>query len=170
MVGVMDIERPNERGWLNQMRYERTQKALQELHGVELSQGAINRIMERAGRAADEALAPIKKAICHSAVVNSDETGVRVAGRTWWQWVFCTATAVLHLIKPSRSAAVIEAVLTDIHRKVTNGFRSQWGAEAYAALAFVIDTAKLQRRSPFESIQQLFSPPALPIPAHTSCM
>ena len=38
------------------LSYERTQKALQELHGVELSQGAINRMMARAGRAASQEL------------------------------------------------------------------------------------------------------------------
>lgn len=279
------------------MSYDRTQKALQDLHGVELSQGAINRMMGRAGRAALEALKPIEAAVRQSAVVNSDETGARVAGRTWWHWVFCTLTAVLHIIKPSRAAAVIDTVMADsqvevwgsdclpaqlkadrphrqlclahqnrdlqrvidqypqgwwaravqilfraaislhhlrdqlsaqqfqahrnrlellcdwlltrsppqaealklhkrylkhrqhlfvfldrtdveptnnvaeralrpavIHRKVTGGFRSQWGAEAYVALASVIDTAKLTGRSPFEAIQQLFPQPAFPIP------
>jgi transposase len=57
-----------------------------------------------------------------------------------------------------------------IHRKVTGGFRSQWGAEAYVALASVIDTAKLQGQSPFEAIQQLFPQPAFPIPVQPSCM
>jgi transposase len=285
------------------MSYERTQKALQDLHGVELSQGAINRMMGRVGRAAQAALKPIEAAVRHSAVVNSDETGVRVAGRTWWHWVFCTLTAVLHVIKPSRAAAVIDTVMADsqvevwgsdclpaqlkadrphrqlclahqnrnlqrvidqypqgwwaravqtlfraaislhhlrdqlsvqqfqahrnrleqlsdwlltrsppqaealklhkrylkhrqhlfvflyrtdleptnnvaeralrpavIHRKVTNGFRSQWGADAYVALASVIDTAKLQGHSPFDAIQQLFPQPAFPIPLQPSCM
>ena len=280
------------------MSYERTQKALQDLHGVELSQGAINRMMARAGRAANTELKAIEAAVRHSAVVNSDETGARVAGRTWWHWVFCTLTAVLHVIKPSRASTVIETVMADsqvevwgsdclpaqlkadrsqrqlclahqnrdlqglidqhplswwasalqtlfraaialhhrreqlsaqhfqaqrqrleqlcdwllrrsppqsqalklhkrylkhrqhlfvflyrtdveptnnvaeralrpavIHRKVTGGFRSQWGAEAYVALASVIDTAKLQGLSPFQAIQQLFPPPAFPIPA-----
>ena len=31
-----------------------------------------------------------------------------------------------------------------IHRKVTGGFRSAWGAHAYAALVSVIDTAQLR--------------------------
>lgn len=285
------------------MSYERTQKALQDLHGVELSQGAINRMMARAGRAAHEALKPIEAAVRQSAVVNSDETGARVAGRTWWHWVFCTLTAVLHVIKPSRASTVIDTVMADsqvevwgsdclpaqlkadrpqrqlclahqdrdlqrvvehypdswwaqamqilfraaislhhlrdqlsaqqfqahrnrlehlcdwlltrsppqsealklrkrylkhrqhlfvflyrtdveptnnvaeralrpavIHRKVTGGFRSQWGAEAYVALASVIDTAKLQGHSPFETILQLFPQPAFPIPVQQSCM
>lgn len=285
------------------MSYERTQKTLHDLHGVELTQGAINRMMGRAGRAANHRLEPIKAAVQGSAVVNSDETGARVAGRTWWHWVFCTLTAVLHLIKPSRASTVIDQVMTNskvevwgsdclpaqlkadvpqrqlclahqirdlqrvidqypdswwatamqtlfraaiglhhrryplpahqfqayqarferlcdgllkrsppqaealklrnrylkhrphlfvflyrtdveptnnvaeralrpavIHRKVTGGFRSQWGAEAYAALASVIDTAKLQGLSPFEAIQHLFPQPALPVPVHRSCM
>jgi ribosomal protein L34 len=33
-----------------------------------------------------------------------------------------------------------------IHRKVTHGFRSEWGAKAYAALQSVIATAKLKGR------------------------
>jgi transposase len=50
-----------------------------------------------------------------------------------------------------------------IHRKVTNGFRSAWGARAYAALASVIDTAELAGQNAFAAIQSLFGPPALPL-------
>jgi transposase len=34
-----------------------------------------------------------------------------------------------------------------VHRKVICGFRSEWGAHAYAALASVIDTTKLRGHS-----------------------
>jgi transposase len=51
-----------------------------------------------------------------------------------------------------------------IHRHVTNGFRSQWGADAYAALLSIMDTAKLQGRSPFLAILDMMGPPALPLP------
>ena len=50
-----------------------------------------------------------------------------------------------------------------IHRKVTNGFRSQWGADAYAALLSITDTAKLHGRSPLLAILDLMGPPALPL-------
>ena len=52
-----------------------------------------------------------------------------------------------------------------IHRHVTNGFRSQWGADAYAALLSIMDTAKLQGRNPFLAILDMMGPPALPLPA-----
>ena len=51
-----------------------------------------------------------------------------------------------------------------VHRKVLGGFRSQWGAEAYAALASVIDTAAVKGTQAFEALQTLLGPPALPLP------
>jgi len=48
-----------------------------------------------------------------------------------------------------------------VHRKVTGGFRSRWGAQAYAALASVIDTAKLRRQSVFQRLVQLMGKPVL---------
>ena len=50
-----------------------------------------------------------------------------------------------------------------IHRKVTGGFRSQWGADAYAALASVIDTAALKGVNAFDALQSLIGKPALPL-------
>jgi hypothetical protein len=50
-----------------------------------------------------------------------------------------------------------------VHRKVTGGFRSAWGAKTYAALASVIDTATLKGLSAFEAIQPLMGTPALPL-------
>ena len=39
-----------------------------------------------------------------------------------------------------------------IFRKVTNGFRCEWGAEIYAAFRSVVSTAKANRASVFEAI------------------
>jgi transposase len=52
-----------------------------------------------------------------------------------------------------------------IHRKVTNGFRSQWGAHAYAALATIIETAKLHGRNVFDTLVPLMGAPVLPLVA-----
>jgi len=279
------------------MSYERTQATMLNLHRVEISQGGIDQVMQRAGQAALTEVEPIQAAVRQSGVVNSDETGARVNGRTWWHWVFCTMTAVLHVVQPSRAAQVIREVMgevevavwgsdclpaqlkakakrhqlclahqlrnlqavvdrypalwwakamqtlfraaihlhhqraelppeqfqnrvarleqlcewllkrqlsqpealklqrrylkhrhslfvflyrTDVpptnnvseralrpsvvHRKVTGGFRSEWGANTYAALASVIDTAALKGVSAFAAIQPLMGTPALPLP------
>lgn len=49
-----------------------------------------------------------------------------------------------------------------IHRKVTGGFRSLWGAQAYAAVASVIDTAKLHDQNVFDVLVHLMGKPVLP--------
>jgi transposase len=49
-----------------------------------------------------------------------------------------------------------------IHRKVTSGFRSDWGAQAYAALVTVLNTAKRNRQSPFQKLIQILGSPVLP--------
>jgi transposase len=41
-----------------------------------------------------------------------------------------------------------------IFRKVTNGFRSQWGAETYAAFRSVVSTAKANRRAVLDALRQ----------------
>ena len=51
-----------------------------------------------------------------------------------------------------------------IHRKVMGCFRSEWGANAFAALASVIDPAELSGVHPFGAIHAFFSSPSLPIP------
>ena len=278
------------------MSYVRTQAALQNLHGVEISQGGIDKIMQRAGRKAIEAVETIEQEIQHSTVIHSDETGSRVDGNTWWQWVFCSLTAVLHVMRFNRSADVVQDVMGEhaaevwvsdcylpqmkapakqhqlclahqlrnlqavveqspkqfwarhvqilfryaihlhhqrqklsaaafvnrvqrverrfdhllqqnldppearrlqrryqkyrdalfvflyrtevsptnnlserylrpavIHRKVSGGFRSAWGAQTYAALKSLVDTAALSGIAPFEVIQNLFGLPALPL-------
>jgi transposase len=279
------------------LSYQRTLEALQNLHGVKISQGGIDQIMQRAGREAVKQVGAIQAEIQQSAVVYCDETGSRVEGQNWWQWVFSSARAVLHIIRFNRSVDVIRDVMdghevevwvsdclpaqlrapaqqrqlclahqlrnlqalidrypkdtwplemqelfraaihlhhqrdqlapaafqgqvrklerrcdqllkrslrrsqarkllrryqkhrkslfvflqrTDveptnnrsernlrpavIHRKVIGCFRSGWGARTYAALASVIDTAALNATPPFQAIQDLFGPPAFPLP------
>lgn len=279
------------------MSYQRTQAALQNLNGVTLSQGGIDGILQQAGQTALEQMPTIQAAIQASPVIHSDETGNRVGGDNWWEWVFCSVQAVLHLSRDNRSVDVIQEVMgrakaevwvsdvydgqlkapakqrqlclahqlrnlqavveaypelrwarampvvfrsaihlhhqrdelsaeefaarvarierytdrllareleppdaarlkrrylkhrqslfvflyrTDveptnnvaeralrpsvIHRKVTGGFRSPWGADAYAALASVIDTAELKGIQAFQAIQSLLGRPLLPIP------
>lgn len=93
------------------LSYQRTQRALRDLHGVSLSQGGIDQIMQRAGKKAVAQVAPMQEQVRQSAVILSDETGSRVDGSNWWHWVFCGLTAVLHVIRFNRSAEVIQEVM-----------------------------------------------------------
>ena len=95
------------------IRYQRTQRALRDLHGVTFSQGGIDQIMQRAGKKAVAKLEGIQKQFRQSAVILSDETGGRVDGpkKNSWRWVLCSLTAVLHVIRFNRSADAIQDVM-----------------------------------------------------------
>jgi transposase len=68
-------------------------------------------------------------------------------------------------VEPTNNVAECALRHSVVHRKITNGFRSDWGTMTYAALAFVIDTAELSGFQAFDAIQALFVPSALPLPA-----
>jgi transposase len=277
------------------LSYERVKQLCHDLFGVAISEGGASAILQRAGEAAQPVATAIGVQVSHSAVIGSDETSARVAGRTWWQWVFLSVVGVYYLIRPSRGAKVIAEVMggqraecwvsdcfsaqlkapaqrrqlclahqlrdvqrvieqgprsywvvalqalfreaihlgkrraelspqgytrrvtqverrldgllqqrvrspearrlwaryrlhrehlllflhspgvppdnnaceralrpSVIHRKVTNGFRSEWGAHAYAALATIIETAKLQGQNVFDVLLNLMGPSVLP--------
>jgi transposase len=118
------------------MSYERTQLALLNLQGVEISQGGIDRIMQRVGNKAIQAAKLIEETVRQSKVIHSDETGCRVKGNNWWEWVFCTATAVLHVIRFNRSEDVIKEVM--------NGYKAEvWESDCYSA----------QLKAPYHQLQ-----------------
>ena len=100
------------------MSYQRTEEAMWELHGVTISQGGIDQIMQRAGQKASQRMEAIREKVCQSAVIHSDETGSRVNGQNWWEWVFCTMTAVLHVIRFNRSSDVIQDIMGDHQAEV----------------------------------------------------
>ncbi|WP_041795793.1 IS66 family transposase [Pararhodospirillum photometricum] len=95
--------------------FERLARMLKELFGLKISEGAIANAFRRLQTSLTAACAAIKTRIMQAAVIASDETTARVEGKTHWQWVFVTDTAVLHDIKPSRARAVVTSVL-GLHR------------------------------------------------------
>lgn len=118
------------------MSYQRTQLALLNLQGVKISQGGIDGIMQRVGNKAIQAVKLIEKTVRQSAVIHSDETGCRVEGNNWWEWVFWTTNAVLHVIRFNRSEDVI--------REVMDGHKAEvWESDCYSA----------QLKAPYHQLQ-----------------
>jgi transposase len=89
---------------------ERLATLMDELFSLSISEGAISNILARARQPLLAATATIEPVVLASPVVCSDETSVRVTGKNWWEWVFVTTLAVLHVIKPSRGKAVVTAL------------------------------------------------------------
>jgi len=108
------------------MSYPRTKSALRDLYRVEISPGGIDKIMQRGGKAALEQTASIQAEIQQSRVIHCDETRARVEGQNWWQWVFCSASAVFHVIHFDRSVDVIKDVMAGHEVDV-------WVSDCYSA-------------------------------------
>jgi transposase len=92
---------------------ERLVTLMDELFSLSISEGAISNILARARAPLQAATAAIAAVVVASPVVCSDETSARVKGRTWWEWVFVSTLAVLHVIRPSRGKAVVQALFAD---------------------------------------------------------
>ena len=86
---------------------ERLAALMGELFALTISEGAISNMLARAHDPLLAAAAAIRETVTASRVVCSDETSARVSGKTWWEWVFVSTLAVLHIIRPSRGKAVV---------------------------------------------------------------
>jgi transposase len=105
--------------------YARLAVVCRDLFGLRISQGAIAGALGRLAERARPTYAAIGTEVRASPVINSDETGARVNGRTQWHWVFQTPTASYHLIAPSRGATVIDEFLDGVAPQV-------WGSDLWA--------------------------------------
>jgi len=91
--------------------YNRLVEVFGGLFGLQLSEGAIANMLKRAARPFAAEGARIAGIVRASPVIASDETTARINGKTHWQWVFGAATAVSHVIAPTRGKAAPEAFL-----------------------------------------------------------
>ena len=74
----------------------------------------------------DDEVTAILARLRRARVICSDETTVRINGRTCWNWVFQNEQLVIHVIRPSRGRAVVEEVLDGQRRQI-------WVSDLFAA-------------------------------------
>ncbi len=114
--------------------YQRLSRLLGELFGLGIpldalasgSEGALDAAFRRGKPHVDADVAGILARLRRARVVCSDETSVRIDGRTCWNWVFQNDEVVIHVIRRSRGAGVVAEVL-DGHRPAL------WVSDLYSA-------------------------------------
>src|SRR3954454_19618805 len=106
--------------------YRRLTRLFLHLFALKVSEGALDAMFRRAKRRFDDEAAAILARLRRARVVCSDETTVRVGGRTHWNWVFRNDEVVIHVIRPTRGRAVVAEVLGD-HRPAI------WVSDLYGA-------------------------------------
>ncbi|MGH3576302.1 MAG: IS66 family transposase [Mycobacterium sp.] len=111
--------------------YARVGTVLQELFGLQLSEGALVAAVGRLGNALIPVADGIGEEVRRAAFIGSDETSVRVDGQTWWEWVFQTEAAAYHTLARRRNTAV---VLTFLRGVIPKGWGSDlWNPQLAAA-------------------------------------
>lgn len=98
---------------VHHLSYERLEQVLEEVFGLKISQGAIDNILQRTAQRLEPSSEEIRQTVTGSRVVGSDETGVRMDGQNYWQWVFQTPQASYYVIAPSRGTQVITDVMEE---------------------------------------------------------
>jgi transposase len=106
--------------------YRRLSQLLRHLYALQISEGALDAMFQRAKLCFDHEVAAILGRLRRSRIVCSDETTVRIDGRTYWNWVFQNEHAVIHVVRNTRAASVVAEVL-DGHRP------SIWVSDLYGA-------------------------------------
>jgi len=106
--------------------YRRLSRLMAELFDLAISEGALDAAFRRAMPCFDTEVGAILARLRRARVVCSDETSVRVAGKTCWDWVFQNGDVVIHVIRNSRGAGVVGEVM-DGHRPAI------WVSDLYSA-------------------------------------
>jgi transposase len=96
------------------------------LFALRISEGALDAMFQRAKSCFDNEVAAILARLRRSRIVCSDETTVRIDGRTHWNWVFQNEPVVIHVIRNRRAASVVTDVLAG-HRPTI------WVSDLYSA-------------------------------------
>ncbi len=98
--------------------YSRMQQMLSEVFGLEISEGGIANLLTRVKGQLETEVDGILEVLRSARLVCSDETSARVNGKNQWEWVFQNETVCFHIIRPSRGANVIEAVMESHRPKI----------------------------------------------------
>jgi transposase len=106
--------------------YRRLTQLFQHLYALQISEGALDAMLQRARPGFDNEVAAILARLRRSRIVCSDETSVRIDGRTHWNWVFQNDQVVIHVIRNSRAASVVTETMAG-HRP------SIWVSDLYGA-------------------------------------
>ncbi len=106
--------------------YKRLTNLMLEVFGLTVSEGALDAMFQRSKNCLDAEVSAILARLRRARVIYSDETGVRVNSKGHWNWVFQNTEVVIHVIRNSRGAGVVDEVM-DGHRPVI------WVSDLYGA-------------------------------------
>jgi transposase len=106
--------------------YRRLTQVFLHLYALPISEGALDAMLQRAKPCFDNEVAAILARLRRSRIVCSDETTVRIDGRTHWNWVFQNDQVVIHVVRDSRATSVVTEVMAGCRPNI-------WVSDLYGA-------------------------------------
>jgi hypothetical protein len=110
--------------------FKRLTGTIEELYGIEISQGTVSNILNRMRKQSRPGYEAIRQAVEKSPVVGADETGEHLNGSLHWMWTFQNELATYIFQHASRGKAAIDEhfpqglphsiLVTDRHRSYFN--------------------------------------------------
>lgn len=100
------------------MPYDRLTILFSDLLNATVSQGTIARILEQTGEKGALLYKKIQAMVSARSYRGSDETGVRVNGKTWWEWVWQNTKASYYVIDKSRGYGVVAREMPEEYQGV----------------------------------------------------
>src|SRR6516165_5108724 len=93
--------------------FERLVRLFSDLLGVEISEGALVKMLADSQEAFAKQSSRIRAELLAGTILGSDETGARVGKRNWWTWVFHNGDACCFVTHRNRSKVVVSEFLGD---------------------------------------------------------
>lgn len=93
---------------LQSIPFKRMVDILNNVFGLQMSQGTVSNILQRMRKKAQTEVESIRSLIEHAEVVGADETGVKINGEQHWVWTFQTEALTFMVIDKGRGKAVID--------------------------------------------------------------
>lgn len=128
---------PNVQSYITSLRYEnrlpprKISELLENQYGFYITHSAILDILRRVANKLQPEYGKIKEEVRNSTQANADETGKKVNGESFWNWVFITLNSVLFMIRKSRGQKPIKEALGENYK----GILGCDGWESYAKIA-----------------------------------
>ena len=109
--------------------FERLVRLFSDLLGVEISEGALVKMLAESQEAFTKQSSRIRAELLAGTILASDETSARVGKRNWWTWVFHHGDSCCFVIHPNRSKVVVSKFLGEYRPDfwVSDRFGAQMG-------------------------------------------
>ena len=97
-------------GYLNtrqHLPFKRLQEVMHDIFGVPISEGGLHCLLNRLAGKGKQAYEIIRQVVMNSSVIGTDETGMKVNGKTHWFWTWQSKRATYIAASPNRGTATI---------------------------------------------------------------